>query len=266
MSLSEKRDGGAESEVWGEISRLRERGLAGVVVTVAAVRGSVPSEPGAKMLVGTEGLVAGTVGGGKVEAQAVAKAQELMAASASCEMVTWNLQRDVGMTCGGEMTLLFEGLGGEAGWHIVIFGAGHVSQAVVALLATLSCRVDVIDEREDWLARLPPRANVRPHLVKKFPEGQKFLQKASFVLSITQGHSSDRPILREILLREDALPFVGVIGSASKRAVLLRELREDGVSEGKLASLVCPLGLPIGNNEPREIAVSIVAQLLERRG
>jgi xanthine dehydrogenase accessory factor len=60
--------------------------------------------------------------------------------------------------------------------------------------------------------------------------------------------------------------LLGVIGSAAKRAVLSRELREDGIAEVVLERMVCPVGLPIGSNDPAEIAISIVAQLLERRG
>ncbi|MGJ8725177.1 MAG: xanthine dehydrogenase accessory protein XdhC [Roseibacillus sp.] len=262
--MSEEKSGAIE--VWEEVQRLKAAGLAGVVVTVAAVRGSVPTEAGAKILVNEAGLIAGTVGGGKVEAQAVSEAQRLMGKGEGCELVTWNLQRDVGMTCGGEMTLLFEAFGGEEGWHVVVFGAGHVSQAVVGLLATLSCRVDVVDEREEWLQGVTKRGNVVTHLVERFEEGVGLVREDSFALSITKGHSADRPVLKELLLREKALPFVGVIGSASKRAVLMRELREDGVAEERLGTLICPLGLPIGNNEPAEIAVSIVAQLLEVRG
>ncbi len=254
------------SGVWEKVFSFKSRGLAGVVVTVAAVRGSVPTEVGAKMLVGAEGLAAGTIGGGKVEARALDQAQKLWGSSQACELVTWNLQQDVGMTCGGEMTLLFESFGDSEGWHIVLFGAGHVSQAVVAILKTLSCRVDVVDEREEWLAALPRLAGVTPHQVEKFQDGVKFVREDSFVLSITKGHSADRPVLSELLLREKKLPFLGVIGSAAKRAVLLRELRQDGISEERLETLVCPLGLPLGNNEPAEIAISIVAQLLEVRG
>ena len=252
--------------VWEEVQRLKAAGLTGVVVTVAAVRGSVPTEAGAKVLVSEAGLIAGTVGGGKVEAQAVREAQAMMGKGSDCALVTWNLQQDVGMTCGGEMTLLFEVFGGEEGWHVVVFGAGHVSQAVVKLLATLSCRVDVVDEREEWLQGVTRRGNVVTHLVERFEDGVNLVREDSFALSMTKGHSADRPVLRELLVREKVLPFVGVIGSASKRAVLMRELREDGVSEERLGALVCPLGLPIGNNEPAEIAVSIVAQLLEVRG
>lgn len=254
------------TQIWEDFNNLVISGLSGVSVTVAAVRGSVPTEAGNKMLVGRGGLLAGTVGGGKVEAQAIAKAQVMMEGGESCELVTWNLQRDVGMTCGGEMTLLFEVVGGSRGWHVAVFGAGHVSRALVNLLATLDCQIDVVDEREDWLQGMPRAGNVNTHLVDRFEDGVDLVREDSFVLSITKGHSADRPVLRELLKREESLPFLGVIGSASKRAVLLRELKEDGITEEKLCSLVCPLGLPIGNNQPGEIAVSIVAQLLEVRG
>jgi xanthine dehydrogenase accessory factor len=72
-------------------------------------------------------------------------------------------------------------------------------------------------------------------------------------------------VLREVLGRFPEIPFFGVIGSASKRAALLRDLRAAGIAEDLLEKITCPLGLPIGGNDPHEIAISIAAQLLERR-
>jgi xanthine dehydrogenase accessory factor len=86
------------------------------------------------------------------------------------------------------------------------------------------------------------------------------------VLSITKGHASDVPVLREVLARFAGIPFVGVIGSASKRAALFRDLRAEGAGEDLLDKITCPLGLPVGGNDPHEIAISIAAQLLEKRG
>ena len=86
------------------------------------------------------------------------------------------------------------------------------------------------------------------------------------MLSLTKGHSSDRPVLRELLRKFPGFAYAGVIGSASKRAVLMRELREDGIPEELLEKVICPVGLPIGGNDPAEIAISIAAQLLEKRG
>lgn len=254
-------------DVWEEASALRRAGVSGVVVTITGARGSNPGSVGAKALVSEEGLVAGNLGGGRVEAKAIDTAKALLVAEG--EVVskhTWNLRSDVGMTCGGEMEFLFEKISAEPGWHILLFGAGHVSQAAVRVLATLPCRVEVVDVREDWLAKIPNAGNVIRRVVENFEEGVQWLTPESYVLSITKGHSFDRPVLRDALKKHSSLPFVGVIGSASKRAVLKRELREDGLADEVIETIVCPIGLPIGGNDPAEIAISIVAQLLEKRG
>jgi xanthine dehydrogenase accessory factor len=222
---------------------------------------------GGKVVVTAEGLVAGTVGGGRVEAKVIEEGQRLLGEDeAVCEEVVWNLQRDVGMTCGGEMRFLFEVVRPLAAWHVVIFGAGHVAKAVVGVLSGLACRVDVIDVRADWLEGLPKAGNVKVHCVSAYEEGVGLVSEKSFVLCLTKGHSTDRPVLREVMRRYPEGAFLGVIGSLAKRAVLSRELREDGIEEEQLEKVVCPVGVPIGTNDPAEIAISIVAQLLERRG
>ena len=251
---------------WSEIGRLREAGETVVVVTVTGTKGSVPGQVGAKMVVGGSGRILGTVGGGKVEAKVIDEAGSLLAGDGMCRMANWNLQRDVGMTCGGEMSFLFERVAGTPEWHVVIFGAGHVSQALVHVLARMTCRIDVVDERAEWLERLPAGRNLSRHQFATFEDGVRLVREGSMLVCLTKGHSTDRPVLREAFRSGLGLSFVGAIGSASKRAVLLRELRDDGVSEELLETLVCPLGLPIGGNDPAEIAVSIAAQLLERRG
>ena len=92
-------------------------------------QGSTPQDAGTKMLVDESGLAHGTVGGGKVEHRAIEYAQQMLGDdSRNREIVDWNLQRDIGMTCGGLVKLFFEVFNRDD-WHIVIFGAGHVSQA-----------------------------------------------------------------------------------------------------------------------------------------
>jgi xanthine dehydrogenase accessory factor len=253
-------------DVWDCIEESREKAECFVIITIAAQRGSVPSELGAKAVVDAHGLKSGNLGGGKVEAQAIRHAQALMKEAAICDLKVWNLQRDIGMTCGGEMTLLFEIMRPENDWHVLIFGAGHVSQALVRLLLTLRCRIDVVDERAEWLEKLPTAPKLRVHPVARFEDGVDLATSRSFVVTITKGHGSDRPVLGKLLRKLPKPVFVGAIGSNSKRAVLFRELRDEGIPDESLEQIVCPLGLPIGGNDPAEIAVSIAAQLLEKRG
>ncbi len=250
---------------WQEILRCQEAGTDLILVTVAAARGSVPADAGAKILVAREGLLSGTVGGGRIEARAIAEALELLDSSEKTRLHRWNLQQDIGMTCGGEMTLLFERIPAKPPWHIVIFGAGHIVQALVPVLTPLSCKLDVIDIRKEWLDRLPAAHNLSLHHLGTFETGVSLLTGRSFVLSITKGHASDVPVLKEVLTRFSSIPFLGVIGSAAKRAALLRDLRAAGIGEDLLDRITCPLGLPIGDNDPHEIAISIAAQLLEKR-
>lgn len=251
---------------WLEICRHLESGSDLILVTVAAARGSVPTEAGAKMIVTRDGRQSGTVGGGRIESRALTEAAALLDSMAErTRLVCWNLQKDIGMTCGGEMTLLFERLTAQPPWHIVIFGAGHIVQALVPVLLSLACRLDVIDTRLTWLEQLPQSKKLTIHHLPAFEEGVKFVTASSFVLSITKGHATDIPVLRDVLSTYRKLPFLGVIGSASKRAALLRDLRQAGLSDEHLAPITCPLGLPIGGNDPQEIAISIAAQLLEKK-
>jgi xanthine dehydrogenase accessory factor len=82
---------------------------------------------------------------------------------------------------------------------------------------------------------------------------------------MTMGHATDRPILEEIFRQGRAFPFLGVIGSKAKRAVLIKELGEVGIPPEQATEFQCPIGLNIGTNQPGEIAVSVVAQLIQER-
>ncbi|MEM7600339.1 MAG: xanthine dehydrogenase accessory protein XdhC [Verrucomicrobiota bacterium] len=251
---------------WEDIARLCEKGEDLVVVTITAVRGSVPGEEGAKAVITGQGLQAGTIGGGKIEAKAIEVARELLEKPKGKVLShCWNLRKDVGMTCGGEMSLIFERITAKSSWHVVIFGAGHVAQSLIQVLARMKCRVDVVDPRPDWLGGIGAGAGVSKRPVSDYVEGVRWITSESQVLCLSQGHSTDRPVLSETLMSDMKPRFLGVIGSAAKRAVLRRELLEDGIDEADFERIICPVGLPIGSNAPEEIAISITAQLLENR-
>jgi xanthine dehydrogenase accessory factor len=249
-----------------QLVALEREGTAFVLVTLVESLGSVPQDTGAKMLVTTHGRHAGTVGGGRVEAQAVTLARDLLTENASApRFVEWTLKGDVGMTCGGAVKLYFEPHpAGGAAWTIAIFGAGHVAQALVPVLAPLPCRLLVYDTRAEWLEKIPRARNITATLLADLPSALDTLPADAFVLCLTQGHKTDRPILHRALTTKN-FPFLGVIGSDAKAAVLRRELEADGLAPALAEKFHCPVGLDFGTNHPHEIALSIAAQLLTER-
>lgn len=247
---------------------LEREGTAFVFVILVDSLGSTPQDTGAKMLVTAAGLHTGTVGGGKVEAKAIEVAREMLAeGSASPRFVNWALRTDVGMTCGGSVKLFFEphpAGGAGAAWPIWIFGAGHVVQALVPVLAPLDCQLTVVDPRREWLDKLPRGRNVRYIEAIEPADLVPTIPNNAFLLCLTKGHAFDRPVLQRALA-ERKFPFVGVIGSAAKAKILQKELIAAGLSAKRAKEFHCPVGLPFGNNDPREIALSIAAQLLTER-
>ena len=250
------------------LTHLELEGTAFVLVVLTEALGSTPQDAGAKMLVTPAGLHTGTIGGGKVEAKALALAREMLdTRETTPRLVNWTLKTDVGMTCGGSVKLYFEphaGGGIGAKWPIWIFGAGHVVQALVPVLAPLDCQLTVVDPRRDWLDRLPRARNARyleaaepADLIPQIPDH-------AFVLCLTKGHSFDRPVLQRALAERN-FPFLGVIGSDAKAEVLRRELVAAGLPAARARQFHCPIGLSFGNNQPVEIALSIAAQLLTER-
>jgi xanthine dehydrogenase accessory factor len=252
------------------LAELSQSGVPFVCVTLVQATGSTPQDTGSKMLVTSAGLVTGTVGGGRVEHKAIQHAQSMLSRPIAdsrqpiAELLDWNLKRDVGMTCGGSVKLFFESYN-HSEWRIVVFGAGHVAGAVVECLAPLECHVTCIDPRSEWLDRIPARGRLRriqsddpKQLVAELPGD-------AFVICMTMGHATDRPILEEIFRQSRSFPFLGVIGSKAKRAVLVKELTSLGIEPEKAEQFHCPIGLDLGTNQPGEIAISIVAQLIQER-
>jgi xanthine dehydrogenase accessory factor len=234
-----------------------------VTVTIVDVMGSVPQERGAKAIVTHEGLHFGTVGGGKVETKAITEAQRMLAGGDTTHFAQWNLAKDVGMTCGGVVKLYFETF--NAGrWNIVIFGAGHVANALVTLLVHLDCHITLFDPRQEWIDKLPSSPKLSRHLERDLPAMVKTLPADAFVILMTMGHTTDKPILIEIL-RTRTFPYLGVIGSEAKAHILRRDIEEAGLPPEAQRAFHCPIGLDLGTSHPYEIAVSTIAQLIQRR-
>jgi len=247
-----------------KLQELLAAGIPFVSVTLVEAIGSTPQDSGSKMLVTADGLCFGTVGGGRVEAKAIDQAKTMLASPAPKTLfVNWNLQNDVKMTCGGAVKLFFESYH-HAPWNIVIFGAGHIAQALVRTLLNLDCRLTSLDTRKEWLDKLPDSPKLNKIYTDNLAAQVANLPQDASVVLMTMGHSTDVPILIEAL-RRGGFPYLGVIGSAAKRAQLKKGILQAEIPEASFAGVHCPMGLDIGTNHPYEIALSIASQLLQIR-
>jgi len=232
-----------------------------VIVTLVNVRGSAPQEVGAKMLVTIDGLRYGTVGGGKIEGFCIKHAMEMLQSKSPSFLGTYNLQSDIGMTCGGEVSVFFDTQYFST-WSVAIFGAGHVSQELCRVMQTWSCQLQVFDNRKEWVDKLPDAFNIKKVHTENMASHVDGLPDGTYLMSLTQGHAADVPVLEEALKQHQRFSFLGVIGSKMKGEKIKGELRKLGVSEDAIQQLHCPIGLDFGDNTPPEIAISIAAQIL----
>jgi xanthine dehydrogenase accessory factor len=236
------------------VAELLEAGRRCAMVTIIETKGSTPRTAGAKMVVTEEGEVFGTVGGGCVEADMFALAKEALETR---EILTRVIDLSakspdvLDMFCGGRVTVLVEPL--EATPHLVIFGGGHISQALHRLCGPLGFRITVTDDRTHFANEQRfPGAEV---LACPFEQQLQHLSltPASCMVIVTRGHEADELVLRQVL---------GQIGSRAKWKRIRANLARDGFSEEQLARVVCPIGLDIWAETPEEIAVAVAAQLI----
>jgi len=239
---------------------LRDDGAPFAIVTVVSVKGSAPRELGAKMFVGAAGRLAGTVGGGRLEELCVADAQACLAAGAS-RTFTYPLGPKTGQCCGGAVDVLVEVV--LAGPVLLLFGAGHVGQALCRVLEGTPFRVDLVDEREEWVSAPAVPASVRRHHAAWDDVAGVLTWDAArtFVAIMTHRHDVDQ----ELVAYASARParYIGLIGSATKWARFQARLRDRGVGDEALARVKCPIGLDVGGKSPSEVAISAAAELLK---
>ncbi len=231
-----------------------------ILITVVRAAGSNPQQVGARMLVLSNGELRGTVGGGRIESHLIRDAQALLQSGEPHRLLSYNLQA-IGMTCGGVMDFFLEHIAPAP--HLILFGAGHISQPTALFAAQAGFRVTVVDERPEWSTsdRFPRATIVQepfPHFLETFTP-----QPNHFLVMVSQGHAHDKLILEHVIHGQQQ--YTGVIGSKQKAIKLWKELKAAGISEKQWARVHCPMGLPIGGHTPPEIAISIVAQLIQTR-
>jgi len=257
-------DGHAARSVYREVDDALARGEAVALVTILKTQGSTPQKAGAKMVVGRDGRLRGTVGGGCVESEIFLRARQAIE-KRKCEILDYDYNADDeenGLICGGRITVFIEPV--HPAPRIYVVGAGHIAMPLSRIAKLAGFEVAVLDDRIKYANRdrFPDadfvEAGPIPEIASKFTYGDN-----AYVVIVTRGHTSDEEALRTFIERPTA--YLGLIGSVTKAEKILKRLELDGVSRDRLERVHSPMGLDLGGQSPGEIAVSIVAELVAVR-
>ena len=237
------------------------------MATVVSAVGSTPREAGARMLVLPDGTTHGTIGGGKFEALVVEDARYLLARGGLPFTKEYAFvpkgEDSFGAVCGGTAAVMLEIV--ERPPRLLVVGGGHCGRALARAAAITGFELTVCDERPEQLdpAAFPPGTR----LVKTSEDYSDLPLPApgDFVAVVSRGHVTDGLALRR--LRAVPVAYLGMMGSAAKKKVLFAELRGEGWREDELERVSTPIGLDIGAESPEEIAIAIMAEIIQiRRG
>ena len=251
-------------DLFEEIVKMRRAGQRGALATIVHTNGSIPSYESSRMLVREDGSLAGTIGGGCVEAEVWAAAKEVMQKESPRKMV-FHLNNeasyDNGLICGGTVEIFVEPILPQPVLHL--FGGGHISMALAKAAFSAGFSVVVVDDREAFanLQRFPMAQQV----FTSFEEGFATIQPnaSSYLVIVTRGHKEDMRVLAWAV--RTAARYVGMIGSKRKVLSVYKALEQEGYRPEEMERVYAPMGLDIGALSPEEIAVSIVAELVAVR-
>ncbi len=252
-------------DIYEEIVKLRQEGRRGAIATIVNVRGSIPSFKTAKMLVRDDGSIAGTIGGGCVEADVWQAACEVME-SEKPRTLTFDLNQDpkydTGLVCGGTLDIFIEPVLPPA--LLYIFGAGHVAANLCKVAQNTGFDVVIVDDRVAYAnrERFPDAKEI---IAEDFDQAMAKLTpvEASYIVIVTRGHRDDMRVLRWAV--QTPARYIGMIGSKRKTIAIFRELTKEGLSPKLFERVHAPVGLDIGAITPEEIAVAITAELISIR-
>jgi xanthine dehydrogenase accessory factor len=254
-----------DADIFEEIQRLRRAGRKAVLATIVQIRGSVPSFQTAKMLVRDDGSTLGSVGGGCVEADVWAAAQDVIREEKSRVMqfdLTEESMAEGGLICGGKVEIFVEPVLPIP--EMIIFGAGHISTQVSKIAVIAGFRTTIVDNR-------PVYANP-----ERFPEAEEIYSggfeesfqaitptENTYLVIVTRGHQEDENVLRWAVGTNAR--YIGMIGSKRKIRTIADNLTGEGIDRDRIERVHMPIGLDIGAVTPEEIAVAIVAEAIQIR-
>jgi xanthine dehydrogenase accessory factor len=252
-------------DLFEEVVRLRREGRKCALATIVEVNGSIPSYESAKILVRDDGSMAGTIGGGCVEADVWAAAREAIETEKPRRM-QFNLSQDAaydnGLICGGQLEVYIEPLLPHP--RAYIFGAGHISKSLCQVAALAGFSTVVVDNRESFAnrERFPQAGEIHAGEYEEvFPK--LAVNASSYLIIVTRGHRDDMRVLRWAVTTPAR--YIAMIGSKRKTIAVVKELEKEGFTREQFEKVHAPMGLNIGAITPEEIAIAVAAEMIAVR-
>lgn len=252
-------------DLFEEVVRLRRLGQKCALATIVEAHGSIPSYETAKLLVREDGSIAGTVGGGRVEAEVWNAAREAIVTEKPKRLsfdLAQNAAYDNGLICGGQLEILVEPILPQP--RAFLFGAGHISRSLSKIANLAGFATVVVDDRESFANR------------ERFPEADEVfageyeeifpklgVNETGYIVIATRGHRDDMRVLRWAV--GTPARYIAMVGSKRKVIALVEELEKEGVPPQAFERVFAPMGLEIAAVTPEEIAVSVVAEMIAVR-
>ena len=250
--------------IWKSIAEIEENQEAGVLCTIVRSQGSTPRHAGSKMLVKADGTIIGSVGGGELENRTITAALEIIS-NGKPGWLEYSLndpaQGDPGL-CGGQVEIYMEPIIPKS--TLVIVGAGHVGQAVAHLAQWLDFRIVVSDDRPEFCnpETVPNADEYFPVPLEELSEKMK-ITPWTYVVMTTRSVDVDVPGLPGLL--DSPAAYIGVIGSRRRWETTRKQLISVGEDPEKIERVRSPMGIKINAETPEEIAVSIMAEIIQIR-
>ncbi|HOY32989.1 MAG TPA: XdhC/CoxI family protein [Bacteroidales bacterium] len=245
--------------IYTQLSELISQNEEVVLCIITETAGSSPRKAGSKMIVLPDRKIIGTIGGGSIEFQVIADALEVLRNGVPLKK-TYELEEDLAMQCGGTVEIYFEPI--KSSLDLYIFGAGHIGRVVARYALDFGFRVTIFDQREGIFNEFDASPY---HCICE--EYFAAIEKArftanTFIVIVTPRHEYDENIL--IKLARKPFAYLGMIGSQRKVALARKHMLEnEGFSHTETDRVDMPIGIKFNAETPEEIAISIIAKLID---
>ncbi len=250
------------SAVYEALALAQAEGHAVALATVVQTEGSIPRHTGSKMLIHTDGKIVGTIGGGAMEGLVITAAKESLT-DGQTRLETYTLNNledgDPGI-CGGTAQIFIEPIGIQS--TLVVIGGGHCGKELAQLGKWMGYRVVLSDDR-DTFCNPDYAPGLDAYIVCKPTEITEHLtiNAQSYVACVTRGLPVDIHLI-PALLNTDAA-YIGVIGSRRRWSLTVKALKEEtNLTSADLMHIHAPIGLELEAETPKEIAISIMAEII----